>query len=287
MFEIECGGHRLTFGEKTLVMGILNITPDSFSDGGRFFSLESAVEHAKAMAEAGADILDVGGESTRPYSDSIPQEEELRRVVPVIQAIAGRISIPISIDTTKARVALEAIRAGASIVNDISALRSDPEMADVVAGQGVPLILMHMKGTPKDMQMAPVYHDLMGDLTNFFQRAIQHAEERGIPGSKIIIDPGIGFGKTFAQNLCILKNLRLLETLRAPIMVGTSRKAFIRHLLQDAEGQAPAPDQSIVENGTQATIAAAVLNGAHIVRCHDVSMARTTLKIIDAIKTAA
>ncbi len=285
-FEIGWGKHRLKLGERTLVMGILNVTPDSFSDGGRFFSYDSALKHATEMVEAGADIIDVGGESTRPYSVSIPVEEEIRRVLPVIQAIAEQVPIPISIDTTKARVAREAIRAGASIVNDISALKSDPEMAGAVADLGVPLIVMHMKGTPKDMQVAPIYHDLIGEITHFLQRTMDLAEKNGIPRSNIIIDPGIGFGKTFEQNLSILKHLRAFEPLCAPILIGTSRKAFIRHLLKGSHETEPQPDLAVVENGTQASVAAAVLNGAHIVRCHDVRLARTTIKIADGIKNA-
>ncbi len=286
-FEIVWGRHRLVLGPRTLVMGILNITPDSFSDGGRFFSYESALCQAEHMVAAGADILDVGGESSRPYADSISAEEEIQRVEPVIRTLAAKIPVPISIDTTKAAVAYAAIQAGASMVNDISALRGDPEMAGLVARQGVPLILMHMQGTPKNMQMAPIYHDLLGEIRRFLEQAVQNAEQHGIPKARIIVDPGIGFGKTFGQNLSLLKHLRAFESLGVPLMVGSSRKAFIRHLLREADGNEPSPNSTLVETGTQASIAAAVLNGAHIVRCHDVGLARTTLKIVDAIKTAA
>lgn len=284
-FEIVWDNHRLCLGPKTLVMGILNVTPDSFSDGGKFFSYESALAQAEQMVAEGADIIDVGGESTRPYSDPISAEEEIRRVTPVIRTIAERISIPISIDTTKARVAHAAIAAGATMVNDISALGGDPEMSGVVADLGVPLIVMHMKGKPRDMQVAPIYHDLIGEIRHFLDQAICRAEKHGIPKSKIIIDPGIGFGKTFGQNLSILKHLRAFEILGVPIMIGSSRKAFIRHLLRAADEKEPLPDSDIVETGTQATISAAVLNGAHIVRCHAVARARATLKVIDAINS--
>ena len=268
-------------GENTRIMGVLNVTPDSFSDGGDFFSFESAVEHAQKLIEDGADILDIGGESTRPFSDQVSIEEECRRVIPVIEAIAEHVSVPISVDTAKSEVAKQALDAGASMINDISALRSDPYMAEVAASFGVPVILMHMKGTPKTMQISPVYDDLMGEITAFLADRIQYAEEKGIPRQKIIIDPGIGFGKTVEHNLQIIKHLHLLEPLGVPILMGSSRKAFIRKLLGEEEIH---PRAAAVETGTQATVAAEALGGAHIVRVHDVAGTYSTLKIIDAIR---
>ena len=264
-------------------MGILNITPDSFSDGGDFFSYESAVDQAKKLIANGADILDIGGESTRPFSEHVAAEEERRRVIPVIEAVAEHTTVPISVDTMKSEVAKMALDAGASMINDVSALRSDPKMAEVAASAGVPIILMHMKGTPKTMQIDPIYDDLMGEIASFLEKQIQYAGEKGIAREKIIIDPGIGFGKTVDHNLQIIDRLNQLESLDAPILVGSSRKAFIRKLI-GPEGIHPQSDE--VEIGTQASVAAAVLRGAHMVRVHDVAGTRETLKIIDAIKSA-
>lgn len=280
-YTLQWNSHSLVLGENTRIMGVLNVTPDSFSDGGDFFSFESAVEHAQKLIEDGADILDIGGESTRPFSDQVSIEEECRRVIPVIEAIAEHVSVPISVDTAKSEVAKQALDAGASMINDISALRSDPYMAEVAASFGVPVILMHMKGTPKTMQISPVYDDLMGEITAFLADRIQYAEEKGISRQKIIIDPGIGFGKTVEHNLQIIKHLHLLEPLGVPILMGSSRKAFIRKLLGEEEIH---PRAAAVETGTQATVAAEALGGAHIVRVHDVAGTYSTLKIIDAIR---
>ena len=282
--DLDWDHSRLAFGDRTLVMGILNVTPDSFSDGGRFLASDDAVAHGLRLVAEGADILDIGGESTRPFSDPIGVEEELDRVLPVIEALVPQISAPISIDTQKAAVAHHAIAAGAAMVNDISALRADPKMGDIVAQTGVPLILMHMRGTPQTMQVDPVYQDLMHDLTSFFVKALEKAEAYGISRARCIIDPGIGFGKTFTHNLQVLGALQALTALRLPIMVGPSRKAFIRNLLRSPDTKEPAADTPIVETGTQAAVAAAVLNGAHIVRVHDVANTTATLKVIDAIK---
>jgi dihydropteroate synthase len=241
------------------------------------------------MVAEGADIIDVGGESSRPFSEQVPEEEELRRVVPVIEKLAKHVSVPISIDTTKAEVARQAIEAGASIINDIGALRIDPAMAGIAASYGVPVILMHMQGTPKTMQVAPVYDNLMEDIRAFLSKAIQFAQQQGIARSKIIIDPGIGFGKTVEHNLLITKHLKTLTTLDAPILIGLSRKAFIRTLLKEtsnAEVHPTHPTHPAVEAGTQAAVATAVLNGAHIVRVHNVANTYATVKIIDAIKNA-
>ena len=280
---LQWNSHSLALGKKTLIMGILNVTPDSFSDGGDFFSFESAVEQAQKLIADGAHILDIGGESTRPFSEQVNIEEECRRVIPVIEAIAKHVSVPISVDTTKSEVAKQALDAGASMINDVSALRSDPLMAEMAAGYGVPVVLMHMKGTPKTMQISPVYDDLMGEITAFLDNRIQYAVDNGIPRQKIIIDPGIGFGKTMEHNLQIIKRLHLLEPLGVPILIGSSRKAFIRKLLSEGDIHPQAAELKI---GTQATVSAAAMGGAHIVRVHDVADTNSTLKIIDALRNA-
>ena len=282
-YDIAWGKHRLVLGNRTCIMGILNVTPDSFSDGGEFFTLDHAVAQGLKLFEDGADILDIGGESTRPFSDAISTEEEIQRVIPVIETLAVRIPIPISIDTTKAGVARRAIHAGASMINDVSALRLDPGLAEVAAEYGVPVILMHMLGTPKTMQTDPAYDDLIKEIKEFLKNAVDYAESKGISKSKIIIDPGIGFGKTVEHNLLLIKHLYEFKTLDVPIMIGPSRKAFIRTILKDTTVKDINPDLPVVETGTQASVAAAVLNGAHMVRVHNVANTRTTLKIIDAI----
>jgi dihydropteroate synthase len=273
--EIRWSRFSLDFG-RTLVMGVLNVTPDSFSDGGLFFQRNAAIEHGIAIARQGADILDVGGESTRPYSKRISVEEELDRVIPVIEGLKREVDVPISIDTLKAQVAREALRSGASIVNDISALRSDPEMLRTVAEAGVPVILMHMKGTPEDMQVKPVYERLLPEIIDFLRDALERAGRGGIRQDLTIIDPGIGFGKTFDHNLEIIRDLKELTCLGRPLLVGTSRKGFIGHILNKEADER--------DTGTMATLAAAVMNGAHIVRAHDVAKAVETVRIIDAIK---
>ncbi|MCP4371213.1 MAG: dihydropteroate synthase, partial [Deltaproteobacteria bacterium] len=278
--------HSLELGKRTLIMGVLNVTPDSFSDGGIFFNFDNAVAHGEKLANDGADIIDIGGESTRPFSDPVTVEEEIERVVPVIEKLAERISIPISIDTTKAKVARRALEAGASIVNDIGALRLDPGMASVVSEFGVPLILMHMLGTPKTMQDFPKYDDLIKEIKSFLADAIKRAEKSKIPKTHIIIDPGIGFGKTVEHNLLLIKNLHQFSSLNTPVLIGSSRKAFIRKILKDETDQDIRPDLPIVETGTQASIAAAILNGAHIIRVHDVANTFATVKVADAIKRA-
>jgi len=267
-------------------MGILNITPDSFSDGGKYFSYDTALSHAKRMAAAGADIIDIGGESTRPFSQPVSVDEQCRRVLPVIEKLAKQLTIPISIDTTKAEVARQAVAAGASIINDISALRFDPDMGRVAAENDVLVILMHMKGMPANMQVAPVYDNLLNEISEFLDAAIRRAESYGIDKSKIIIDPGIGFGKTVSHNLCLIKRLNLFLKLKVPILLGASRKAFIRKTYAASEDNELSPEAPLIEIGTQASITAGVLNGAHIIRAHDVGNTSATLKIADAIKTA-
>jgi dihydropteroate synthase len=285
-YKLVWDRHRLELGKRTCVMGVVNVTPDSFSDGGRFFKCDDAVAQGQKLFEEGADIIDIGGESTRPYSSSLSSKEECRRVLPVIEKLAQRISAPISIDTTKSTVAERAIEAGAAMINDISSFRLDPKIAGVAAESGVPVVLMHMKGTPKSMQVSPTYDDLLSEIKTFLVNAIARAEKMGIPKKNLIVDPGIGFGKTFQHNLVLINALTEFKTLDVPVLVGPSRKAFIRNLLKDKSTKDISPELPCVETGTQAAIAAAVLRGAHIVRTHDVANTVSTIKIIDAIKNA-
>jgi dihydropteroate synthase len=275
-FTLNWMNYSLELGQRTHVMGILNVTPDSFSDGGLYLEKEKAIEHGIAMARDGADIIDVGGESTRPYSRKITLDEEMERVIPVIQALSQVLQIPICIDTYRSEVARMAIRAGASMVNDISALRFDPDVISVVQESGVPVILMHMRGTPENMQDNPTYDNLIQEILDFHNSAVDRALNGGIKRDMIILDPGIGFGKTFDHNLQIIRDLKEFHSLGRPILLGTSRKAFIGHILNRE-----AHDR---DTGTMATIAAAVMNGAHIIRVHDVKKGVETVKIIDAIK---
>lgn len=278
--------HRLDLGERTAIMGILNVTPDSFSDGGHYLDPDQAVSRAEKMAADGADIIDVGGESTRPYADAVDVREEMRRIIPVIKGIVRRIPLPVSVDTRKSVVAEAALDAGAAMLNDISALRHDRGMARLAARYAVPVVIMHMQGTPKDMQVAPVYRDLIGEITSFLKTGIETAVRVGVQPSRIIIDPGIGFGKTLGHNLGILKHLQRFAVLDCPILVGTSRKAFLRQLLKPSTRPGLDPLAPIVQTGTQASVAAAALNGAHMVRVHDVAGARAALTIADAIRNA-
>lgn len=264
-------------------MGVVNVTPDSFSDGGKFFDTEAAIVQGERLAAAGADVIDIGGESTRPFSDDVSVEDEIQRVVPVIEKLAARLSVPISIDTTKSAVAKQALQAGASIINDVSALRFDSKLAEVAALSGTPVILMHMLGNPKTMQASPDYGNVIADIHGFLEDAIKRAEEQGICKSNIIIDPGIGFGKTIAHNLLLIKHVQAFASLDSPILIGPSRKTFIRKILKSDDVADVKPDLPVVEAGTQAAVAAAVLNGAHMVRVHDVANTVATIKIIDSI----
>ena len=275
-FFLSWWNYTLELGRRTHIMGVLNVTPDSFSDGGIYFQKDKAVAHGLSMARDGADIIDVGGESTRPYSEKISAEEELDRVIPVIQALSKEVGIPISIDTCKADVARQALKAGASMVNDISALRFDPEMIPVAAEAGVPVILMHMQGTPTDMQTNPTYKDLIPEILDFLKSAMDRGVAGGIRKDMIIVDPGIGFGKTFDHNLQIIRELGALNALERPILFGASNKAFIGHILNKEPHER--------DTGSMAAVAAGVLNGAHIVRVHNVKKTIDTVKIIDAIK---
>ena len=279
----------LTIGQRTLVMGILNVTPDSFSDGGQFLSLENAIDHGKRMRDEGADLIDVGGESTRPGSSGpVSAEEEIDRVVPVISALAKTLDLPISIDTTKSEVARAGLDAGAGIVNDVSALRFDFYIADVAARAGAGLILMHSRGTPATMHRLPPVADIMHEVTTSLSASVKMAERRGVKRESIAIDPGIGFGKSQEQNLELIEKLDQLKTAFSdlPILIGTSRKSFIGRILADEAGDAAPLDRRMY--GSMASIAAAVMKGANIVRVHDVKAAIETVKVIDAIlgKTA-
>lgn len=276
IFALQWSDRLLTLGKKTHVMGVLNVTPDSFSDGGSYLASDAAVEHGLQMASEGADILDIGGESTRPYAKEASEEEELDRVIPVIRSLAKEVRIPISIDTVKARVAREAIQAGACMINDVSALRFDPRMAPFAAEAGVPVVLMHMKGSPRTMQDRPVYDDLISEVMDFLKQVEEKAFSAGIRRELIILDPGIGFGKTFDHNLLLIRELRRFSELHRPILVGPSRKAFLGRILGNAASER--------DNATMAAVAAAVLNGAHIVRVHNVKLAVETVKVADAIE---
>jgi dihydropteroate synthase len=264
-------------------MGVVNVTPDSFSDGGKFYATDAAVTQGEKLTAAGADILDIGGESTRPFSEPVSAQDEIQRVVPVIEQLTQRVSIPISIDTTKAEVARRAIEAGASIINDVAAFRFDPDLAAVAVEYETPVILMHMLGKPKSMQVSPSYDDVIGEIRSFLEEAVARVENQGVPRARAIVDPGIGFGKTVSHNLLLIKHLQAFRSLDLPILIGPSRKAFIRKILKDTQAQDLRPDLPLVETGTQAAVAAAVLNGAHIVRVHDVANTVATVKIVDAM----
>ncbi|HET6454493.1 MAG TPA: dihydropteroate synthase [Armatimonadota bacterium] len=263
-------------GERTLIMGILNVTPDSFSDGGVYQDTESAVRHGIQMAEDGADIIDIGGESSRPGSKPVSVDEELSRVIPVIQALAKQVQVPISIDTYKPEVARAALDAGAAVINDITGL-ADEGMRSLAAERKAPTVIMHMKGTPRNMQENPEYGDVVSEIMAFFRERIALAVEAGLPEEYLIIDPGIGFGKTLEHNLEIIRNLADFKTLGRPILIGTSRKAFIGKIL----GGLP-PTERL--EGTAATVAISIMKGANIVRVHDVKEMSQVAKMADVLK---
>ena len=270
------GNKILDFSKRSYVMGILNVTPDSFSDGAKFIDLDAAIKHGMEMAEQGADIIDVGGESTRPGADPVSADEEIQRTEPVIRELSKRIDIPLSIDTTKADVARRALDAGAEIVNDISALRADPEMVDVAVSYQAPVVLMHMLGSPKTMQQDICYDSLIDDITEFLKERIDFAINNGVERNKIIIDPGIGFGKSVGNdNFEIIREMRSFASLGLPVLVGPSRKAFIGRLL-DAE-----VDERDI--GTLATVSIAIHNGANIVRVHNVAQTKMAAKVADSV----
>ena len=269
-------GRRLVL-DRPLVMGVLNVTPDSFSDGGLYLDPGAAVKHALEMVDEGADLIDIGAESSRPGAEPVSEAEELSRLVPVVQEVCRRVSVPVSVDTTKAAVARQAPDAGAAIINDISALRADPAMAGAVAKAGAGLVLMHMQGTPQTMQRAPRYGDIVAEVREFLRARMQAAVEAGIAAGQILLDPGIGFGKNLEQNLILLDRLDAFQTLGRPILVGVSRKAFIGEVLGRRAG-----DRLL---GTAAAVAAAVLRGAGVVRVHDVRAMQDVVRVIDAIQT--
>jgi dihydropteroate synthase len=285
-FTLEFDRFRLELGPCACIMGILNATPDSFSDGGRYRTLETALAQGRNLAEAGAHILDIGGESSRPFAQAVSEQEELDRVIPVIETLAREIDIPISIDTVKSRVARAALDAGATIINDISAFEKDPAMADLAAEKKVPCVLMHMKGTPETMQVNPNYEDLMAEITIYLDARAQLARGRGVARDKIILDPGIGFGKTVEHNLMILKYLHKICDLGYPVLIGPSRKSFIQAVLNKQKTTPIGPDNIKTEYGTLAAVAASILKGAHIVRVHDVEKIISFTRIIDAIRHA-
>jgi dihydropteroate synthase len=282
-YTLRIPSGTLALGKRTLVMGVLNLTPDSFYDGGKFFTLKRAVEGALAMERAGADMLDIGAESTRPGSAGISVVEELRRLLPVLQALKGRLKIPISVDTRKARVAEIALGAGGEILNDVSGLRNDPQLAKVAAKFRVPLILMHMRGTPQTMQKHSFAKDVLADVKKGLRESVGAARRCGVRKSQIILDPGIGFGKSFQQNYGLLARLPELAKLGYPLLVGTSRKGFLGATL--ARKGKPAPPEARIW-GTAATVAASIMNGAHIVRVHDVLEMAQVARVSDAVLNA-
>lgn len=265
----------IEFSDRPLIMGVLNVTPDSFSDGGHYLDAEAAVAHALRLVEEGADLLDIGAESTRPGADAVSEAEERRRAIPVVTAIAKAVAIPISIDTSKAAVARAALDAGAVLVNDVTALRSDPGMVDLVARTGAGIVLMHMQGTPSTMQQAPCYDDVVGEISSFFEERIRFAVAHGIERRQIILDPGIGFGKLLVHNLTLLAQLHHFTQFGCPLLVGVSRKAFLGHLV----------DRPVQERqwATAAAVAMAVDRGAGILRVHDVRAMKDVLLVAAAI----
>jgi len=276
---LEWKKRKIDFSARTYIMGILNVTPDSFSDGGKFLDREKALDHALRMQEEGADIIDIGGESTRPGAIPVSADEELRRVIPVLKELVKKVKVIVSIDTTKATVAEQALTEGAEIVNDVSALRFDPDMAPLVAKREVPVVLMHMRGIPQSMQTNVCYHDVISEIKFFLNERISFARKSGIEQKKIIIDPGIGFGKSLEKdNYAILNKLEELMTLGKPILVGPSRKAFLRHLLNVAGEE--------LQEATAAAVAVAVMKGANIVRVHDVKHMKHVVQVVDSIKKA-
>lgn len=280
IFRLKLPSRVLVLGERTLIMGVLNVTPDSFSDGSKFLDASSAIEHALAMERAGADLLDIGGESTRPGSSGASVEEELARVIPVLQGLRGTLKIPISIDTQKLEVAEATLDAGVEIINDISGLQSDPRLAGLAARRRVSLILMHLRGEPRTMQTAAFARDVIKDVLRGLRKSVGIARKAGIAKSQIILDPGVGFGKSFAQNYELLEKLPQLAKLGYPLLVGTSRKGFLGATL--ARDGKPAPPEDRIW-GTAATVTASILNGAHIVRVHDVAEMVQVARVADCV----
>jgi dihydropteroate synthase len=283
-FRLELPACTLTLGPRTLLMGVLNVTPDSFSDGGKFLDPQSAIEHALEMERAGADLVDIGGESTRPGSTGTSAETELARILPVLEGLRGALKIPIAIDTSKSQVAEAAISAGAQMINDISGLRFDRRVAEVAQRRGVSLILMHMRGEPATMQKGPFARDVMKDVAQGLRASISKARAAGVRKSQIIVDPGIGFGKSFEQNYELLRKLPELAKLGHPLLVGTSRKGFLGTTL--ARNGKPAPPEERLW-ATAATVTASILGGAHIVRVHDVAEMAQVARVADCLLDSA
>ncbi len=274
-YPFEPRGKRCIIGPRTWIMGVLNVTPDSFYDGGKYFPPQKAVERGIELANQGVDILDIGGESSRPGAERIPEEEELRRVLPVLEALRPRVSCLISIDTMRASVAEGAIKAGADIINDISALRADPEMVEVAVQSGAGVILMHMKGTPKTMQLNPVYEDVVKEIYDFLQERMEWAQKKGLLPEKIIVDPGVGFGKRLEDNLRLINELSAFLSLGRPILIGVSRKSFIGQLLN-------LPPEERLE-GTIASAVISLIRGAAILRVHDALAVKRAVAVTEAI----
>ena len=280
-FRLKVRSRTLVLGERTLVMGVLNVTPDSFSDGGEFFNTDVAIERALLMERDGADLIDVGAESTRPGSSEISVEEEWKRLGPVLEGLRGRLKIPVSVDTRKAEVAWRAVQSGAEIINDVSGLRHDPAVAHVAARLRVPLVLMHMRGEPETMQRKPFAREVVKDVVSGLRESVRVARAAGVAASAIVVDPGIGFGKSYKQNFELLGKLNELARLGFPLLVGTSRKGFIGKTLGAAGFDGSSAETKIW--GTAATVAASVLNGAHIVRVHDVAEMVKVVRVADCV----
>ncbi len=276
LYNIKLRDRVIELGRRALIMGILNITPDSFSDGGRFDDYDRALARGFELISAGSDILDIGGESTRPGSAPTPVEVELERVLPIIREVRKNSDIPISIDTEKAEVAIKALEAGADIINDVSSLRFDPDMARVAAQSGAPLILMHMLGIPKTMQVDPVYESVISEIIAFLEERMKYAVENGVDRNQIIVDPGIGFGKTVTHNLKIIRDLDSFSCMDRPILLGASRKRFLGAILGRPEMER--------ELGTAVVDAFGIAGGAHIVRVHDVAFHREAVRVAEAIR---
>jgi dihydropteroate synthase len=283
-YRLRLPSRTLRLGRRTLIMGILNVTPDSFYAGGRYPDAQSAVRRAFEMEQAGADILDIGGESTRPGADPISAGEEIARVLPVLQSLQGKLRIPISLDTQKAAVAEAGLGTGVEIINDVSGLRTDPQLAHLVKSRGAALVLMHMRGSPRSMHKGPFARDVIRDIAQGLRASIAGARRAGISESKLLLDPGIGFGKNYNQNFEALARLPELARLGYPLVVGASRKMFIGWALGGKRQIWPAEKR---QWGTAAAVTAAILNGAHIVRVHDVSEMAQIARIADAVLWAA
>ena len=280
-FRLQLRSRALILGERTLIMGVLNVTPDSFSDGGAYLDTEAAIARALQLEQDGADILDVGGESTRPGATPVSVDAEHRRVLPVIEGLRGKLRIPISVDTRRAAVAEAALAAGAEIVNDVSGLRSDPRLAEVARRARAALILMHMRGTPRTMQRKPFAREILRDVTSGLRNSMALARRSGIAKSRLVLDPGIGFGKSHEQNFDILARLPELARLGCPIVIGTSRKAFLgKAVAKPGEPPSPPEDRLL---GTAATVTASILGGAHIVRVHDVAEMARVARVADRL----